>query len=140
MTLEEKEILEKYQQGVQYISSEESEKIVELIEKEGTFFPFKGFELYRGVCIGEVHEIGEVITVSENIFESWSEDENVAIQFSKERGSDISAVYVLDEGEIKGLSLENYSGEMEWLLVAGKYIVDEVEDYGDYMKYYLKLV
>jgi hypothetical protein len=132
------EILEKYQQGVQYISSEESEKIVELIEKEGTFFPFHGFELYRGVCIGEVHEIGEVITVSKNIFESWSEDENVAIEFSKERGSDVSAVYVLDEGEIKGLPLENYSGEMEWLLQAGEYIVDEVEDHEDYMKYYLK--
>ncbi len=133
-----KEILEKYQQGVQYITDDEAYEILSIIEKEGTFFPFKGFELYRGVCIGEVHEIGEVITVSGNIFESWSEDENVAVEFSKERGSDVSAVYVLDEGEIKGLPLENYSGEMEWLLVAGKYIVEEAEDCEDYMKYYLK--
>lgn len=132
-------ILEDYQQGVQYIDSEEACEILSIIEKEGTFFPFHGWELYRGVCIGETHEVGDVISVSENIFESWSEDEDVAIEFSKERGSDISAVYVLDEGEIKGLPLEN-SREMEWLLESGKYVVDEVEDYEDYMKYYLKKV
>lgn len=132
-------VLEDYQQGVQYITDDEACEILSIIEKEGTFFPFHGFELYRGVCIGETHEVGDVISVSENIFESWTEDENVAIEFSKERGTDISAVYVLDEGEIKGLPLEN-SREMEWLLITGKYVVEEIEDCEDYTKYYLKLV
>lgn len=135
-----KKVLEDYQQGVQYITDDEACEILSIIEKEGTFFPFEGFELYRGVCIGETHEVGEVITVSKNIFESWTEDENIAIEFSKERGSDVSSVYVLDEGEIKGLSLENYSNEMEWLLITEKYVVEEIEDCEDYTKYYLKLV
>ena len=133
-------ILEDYQQGIQYINSEEAEKIVELIKKKGILFPFENGELYRGICTGETHEVGEVITVSENIFESWTEDIAVAEEFSKERGSDVSAVYVLWNGEVKGLSLENYSNEMEWLLVAEKYIVEEVESCEDYTKYYLKLL
>jgi hypothetical protein len=132
-----KKILEDYQQGVQYISSEEAEKIVEIIQNEGILFPFENGKLYRGVCTGEIHEVGDVISVSENIFESWSEDENVAIEFSKERGSNISAVYVLYSGKIKGLMLKDYSGEMEWLLEKGKYIVDEVENCEDYTLYYL---
>jgi hypothetical protein len=132
-----KKILEDYQQGVQYISSEEAAEIVEIIQKEGQYFPFENGKLYRGVCTGEIHEVGDVISVSENIFESWSEDENVAIEFSKERGSNISAVYVLYSGKIKGLMLKDYSGEMEWLLEKGKYIVDEVENCEDYTLYYL---
>ena len=131
-------ILEDYQQGVQYIDDEEACEIVEIIQNEGILFPFENGELYRGVCTGETHEVGEIVTVSKNIFESWSEDENIAIEFSKERGSNISAVYVLWTGNIKGIQLENYSGEMEWLLESGEYVVDEVEDCEDYMKYYLK--
>ena len=135
-----KKILEDYQQGVQYTSSEETCEIVEIIQNEGILFPFENGELYRGICTGEIHEVGDVISVSENIFESWSEDEDVAIEFSKERGSNISAVYALLAGNIKGIQLESYSGEMEWLLETRKYIVDEVEDCEDYMKYWLKLV
>jgi hypothetical protein len=132
-------ILEDYQQGVQYIDDEECCKIVEIIEKEGILFPFEDGPLYRGVCIGETHEVGDVISVSKNIFESWSEDEDIAIEFSKERGADISAVYVLSDGQIKGLPLEN-SREMEWLLQAGEYVVDEIENCEDYMKYEIRRI
>lgn len=135
-----KKILEDYQQGVQYISSEEAEKIVEIIQKEGQYFPFENGTLYRGVCHGKKHEIHEIIEVAKNAIESWSEDLHMAEDFSKERGPDVSAVYVLYSGEIKGLMLENHSGEMEWLLEKGKYIVDEVEECEEYTLYYLKYI
>lgn len=134
-----KKVLEDYQQGVQYINSEEACEIASIIKRDGILFPFENGELYRGVCAGEQHKVGDIVTVSENIFESWSEDESIAEEFSKERGTDISAVYVLWTGEVKGLSLESYSSEMEWILETGEYVVDEVEEMEYYTKYWLKL-
>jgi len=135
-----RKVLEDYQQGAQYISSEEADDIVEIIQNEGQHFPFESGDLYRGVCLGKTHEVGDIIEVSKNVFESWTEDINIAEEFSKERGSEISAVYMLREGQIKGLMLENYSHEMEWLLVRGEYIVGEIEELEDYTIYYVKRI
>ena len=134
------ELLENYQQGAGYIDTEEAIEIASYIEKEGQMFPFEGINnLYRGVCLGYAHEVGDVIEVSQNYFESWSEDIQVAEEFSKERGPQISAVYVLYKGNVKGLALEDYSGEMEWLLQKKQYIVDEIKEQDDYTLYYLVL-
>lgn len=132
------ELLENYQQGAGYIDTEEAIEIASYIEKEGQMFPFEGINnLYRGVCLGYSHEVGDVIEVSLNYFESWSEDIQVAEEFSKEKGPEISAIYVLYKGNVKGLALEDYSGEMEWLLQKNEYIVDEIEEHDDYTLYYL---
>lgn len=132
-------IICKYQQGIQYIGKNEAYEIVETIREKGQYFPFKNGTLYRGVCHGEKHKVGDIIEVTKNVFESWSENLQVAEDFSKEKGSGVSAVYVLYTGEIKGLMLEDYSMEMEWLLTKNKYIVDEMEENEDYTMYYLIL-
>jgi len=132
-----KEIVESYKQGAMFSDSEEKAQIAEAADN-GVAFPFD-CGLYRGVCTGEVHEVDDVIEVTDQHIESWSEDEMVAAKFSKERGTEISAVYELIDGDVKGIPVDDYcedpDNEMEWLLSSGEYRVVEVSDEGTYTLY-----
>src|SRR6056297_3591139 len=137
-----KEIIEDYKLGAIYADSEEKMKLAEFAD-EAESFPFDCGSLYRGVC-GRVHEVGDVIEVSDQSIESWSEDEGKAADFSKERGSEISAVYEMVSGDVKGIPVDDYcedpDNEMEWVLSAGQYRVIEVSDEGTYTLYTVERV
>lgn len=131
-------VIERYQQSAD-ITREDEYEIIDIIEENLEFCPVY---LYRGVCLGKQFQVGDIITTGVRGFESWSEDEWVAVEFSKDLGPDVSAVFQI-ENEY-GLPLENYSDEMEWLILAKEYEVVAVEEKegvnGDgYMLYTLKI-
>jgi len=133
-----KEIVESYKQGAMFSDSEEKAQLAEAADN-GVAFPFDCGSLYRGVCTGEVHEVGDIIEVTDQNIESWSEDEETAVEFSKERGSEVSSVYEMVSGNVKGIPVDDYcedpDNEMEWILSAGQYRVVEISDEGDYTLY-----
>lgn len=121
-------LIEEYQQGAAYINDEEALEIVEYIEQNQIHCPAT---LYRGVCLGGTLEVGAVINVTDGkYFASWTEEEWVAAEFSKERGAKISAVFQIENES--GLPLSDYSSEMEWLVLDKEYEVVDVEECDGY--------
>ena len=117
-----KKLICSYKQGAIYLESSEKTELAELADN-GIDFP-RGFNLYRGIKTGNTHEIGDVVEVSDQNIESWSEDEEVASKFG-------NAVYKLASA-VKGIPVDDYvedtDNELEWILSAGEYKVVEISE------------
>ena len=117
-----KKLIDSYKQGAIYLESSEKTELAELADN-GIDFP-EGFCLFRGIKTGNTHEIGDVVEVSDQNIESWSEDEEVASRFG-------NAVYELASA-VKGIPVDDYTedtdNELEWILSAGEYKVVEISE------------
>jgi hypothetical protein len=123
-------LIDSYKQGAIYLESSEKTELAELADN-GIDFP-EDFNLYRGIKTGNTHEIGDVVEVSDQNIESWSEDEEVASRFG-------NAVYELASA-VKGIPVDDYitedtDNELEWILSSGEYKVVEVSEEDEYILY-----
>jgi len=118
-------IIEDYQQlGFDVISIDEENAISEYIQQNLEPCPV---ELYRGImvsCDFEV-EVGDKIR-SQHLFESYTEDIEVAKEFALRRNQGV----ILKIEEPVGLPIylvtEN-ENEQEWLIPGGEYIITDIE-------------
>jgi hypothetical protein len=118
-------IIEGYQQlGFDVISIDEENAISEYIHQNLQSCPV---ELYRGIMVScdFTVEVGDIIR-SKHLFESYTEDIEVAKEFALRRNQ--GAILKIEEpiGLPIYMVTEN-ENEQEWLIPSGEYIVTDIE-------------
>ncbi|WP_276913963.1 hypothetical protein [Aneurinibacillus aneurinilyticus] len=130
--MDAKELLSAYAQlGFDSIDTTEKEiAILNYIEQHKETCPEP---LYRGIMVDATFkiEVGEKVQF-QNLFASFDEDEEVAIEFASRRKKGV--VYVLNDAE--GLPVYMHTdvcaGETEWLILDREFEVLEVEQSEEY--------
>lgn len=121
------EILEDYQQlGFDVISSDEEIAISEYIQNNLQPCPV---ELYRGIMVPRDFEVevGDKIR-SRRLFESYTEDAEIAKQFAFRRNQGKGVILKIEEPVGLPIYLVTQNeNELEWLVPGGEYIVADIE-------------
>lgn len=117
-------LIDYQQQGFPVINFDEQLAILDFIESHSMECPVT---LYRGISLDEKKEfhVGDIFKASKELFDSFTENDQVAADFASRFESGI--ILVLDE--TAGLPIyvvtEN-ENEVEWLIPTTEYLVVEV--------------